>query len=50
MTFQRSRCSLFLFGDGSIRVDGIKTTNEERIINNPSKPVQPFNTSSQLIE
>ena len=35
MTIQRIRSGLFLFGDGCIRVDSMRTNNQERIINNP---------------
>ena len=42
MTIQRIKSSLFLFGSGCTGLDGIKTNNQDRIINNPSKQVQPI--------
>ena len=39
-----------VFGDGFIRVDRIKTNNQELIINNPSKQVQPIDVFSKLIK
>ena len=41
MTIQGIRSGLFVFGDGCIRVDRLRTNNQELIINNPSKQVQP---------
>ena len=48
MTIQRSKSGLY-FGDGCFGLDGIKTNNQERIINNPSKRVQPVLTFIGLL-
>ena len=40
MIIQRIKSGLFLFGDGCIRVDRIRTNNQEWIINNLSKQAQ----------
>ena len=42
MTIQTIESDLFLFGDGSIRVDRIGTHNQEWTFNNLSKQVQPY--------
>ena len=41
MTVQRIKSGLFLFGGGCTGLDRIKTNNQELIINNLSKQVQP---------
>ena len=47
MAIQRIRSGLFHFGDGCIRVDRIRTNNQERIINNASKQVSLLNVLLQ---
>ena len=41
MTIQKIKSGLFFFGGCCIGQDRIKTNNQERITNNPSKQVQP---------
>ena len=43
MTYQRIKSGLFFLAGGCMGLDRIKTNNQERIINNMSKQVQPDN-------
>ena len=40
MTIQIIKSGLFVFGGGIVGLDRIKTNNQEKIINNPSKQIQ----------
>ena len=41
MTIQKIKSGLFFFGGGCVGMDRMKTNNQEPIINNPSKQLQP---------
>ena len=49
MTIQRIKSGLFIFEGGCTGLDRIKTDNQERIINNRSKQVQPLLSTTKML-